>query len=101
MEYSNYPFDSQKCLVQMGSAAYTDVYMVFSGKVKYRSEDQRAIQYKARKDWSCYLLVKWNEILKCCGYQPFLPLWTLKIKKRSLECQQMRLVNLKKEAKWV
>ena len=47
MEYSNYPFDSQKCVVQMGSAAYTDVYMVFSGKVKYRPEDQRAIQYKA------------------------------------------------------
>ena len=50
MDYSNYPFDSQKCVVQMGSAAYTDVYMVFSGKVKYRSEDQRAIQYKASKE---------------------------------------------------
>ncbi len=49
MEYSNYPFDSQKCSVQIGSAAYTDVYMVFSGKVKYRAEDQRAIQYKASK----------------------------------------------------
>jgi len=50
MEYSNYPFDSQKCSVQIGSAAYTDVYMVFSGKVKYRAEDQRAIQYKASKN---------------------------------------------------
>ena len=46
MDYSNYPFDSQKCSVQMGSAAYTDEFMVYSGTVKYRVENQRDIQYK-------------------------------------------------------
>jgi hypothetical protein len=49
MDYSNYPFDSQECLVQMGSAAYTDEFMVFSGSFKYRLNEQRDIQYKVIK----------------------------------------------------
>ncbi len=46
MDFSNYPFDSQKCSVQMGSTAYSDDQMVFSGTFKYKRENQRAIQYK-------------------------------------------------------
>ncbi len=56
MDYSNYPFDSQKCLVQMGSAAYTDVYMVFSGKITYRPKNQRIIQYKASMELNLLLV---------------------------------------------
>jgi len=46
MDFSNYPFDSQKCSVQMGSTAYSDDQMVFSGTFKYKRENQRDIQYE-------------------------------------------------------
>ncbi len=46
MDYSNYPFDSQKCSVQFGSTAYSDDQMVFSGSFEYKHENQRDIQYK-------------------------------------------------------
>ena len=46
MDFSNYPFDKQKCFFRIGSTSFTMNKMVFNGTANHLVNKQRPLQYK-------------------------------------------------------
>ena len=45
MDFQNYPFDAQKCLLLFGSASKDVEQMVFDGTISHHTIQQRTLQY--------------------------------------------------------